>query len=506
MKNTQITIVFFLLLLFISSLLSCSHVQGSVEDKNEGLTVITGQIFNYDPEDLYVNFIANEFLTSPKSTYGAKLDENGRFEVSFNMIKPQEIYIEYGRLLKSIICIPKDSLNIEIYLKKQDENNDIGQSMIFTAGKAKDINNQYVNYQESLSKIEEPYTCASTMNAVKSKSPEEYKAYIEDRNRLFYAHLEDFKEINTIDNLLNNFILDQIKYNSFNNLLRYRWHNPLLNDKNDDLILPLEYYGYSKNDLKDFDLITKAHLIFLNEYNNLILNDTVNDKNVLKARNLVEKGLLIEAFSYLPKIISNNSDGFTKDYLLTSLHLDLLKEITLAEFDKIYSQNTVNNHFLERQINDEYKRQKKILNNESLSIPDINLQTLETSNIIYEIATKYKGSVIYLDFWAPSCGPCMKEMPHSKILEDELKDENIVFVYLGVEVKESSWKSTIADKDIKGEHLLLTKDQYSEAKNLLGIDGIPHYTIIDKNGNILMKNAPRPSDKIKLLEIFNSIM
>lgn len=203
-----------------------------VKNKNEGLTVITGQIFNYDPEDLYVNFTANEFLTSPKSTYGTKLDEN----------------------------------------------NDIGQSKIFTAGKAKDINNQYVNYQESLSKIEEPYTCASTMNAVKSKSAEEYKAYIEDRNRLFYAHLEDFKEINTIDNLLNNFILDQIKYNSFNNLLRYRWHNSLLNDKNDDLILPLEYYGYSKNDLKDFDLITKAHLNFLNEYNSLILNDTVNDK------------------------------------------------------------------------------------------------------------------------------------------------------------------------------------------------------------------------------------
>ncbi|MFT3822801.1 MAG: TlpA disulfide reductase family protein [Chitinophagaceae bacterium] len=112
---------------------------------------------------------------------------------------------------------------------------------------------------------------------------------------------------------------------------------------------------------------------------------------------------------------------------------------------------------------------------------------------------KYKGKVIYVDFWASWCAPCRSEMPNAAVLKEKLKSDNIVFIYFGYNDKEKAWQKAKEQLEIKGEHYLLDEKTVKEADELFGINGIPHYAIIDKDGKIVNKKADRPSDVYETL-------
>ena len=134
------------------------------------------------------------------------------------------------------------------------------------------------------------------------------------------------------------------------------------------------------------------------------------------------------------------------------------------------------------------------------------IDSVITKELLDSISSKYKNKVIYMDFWAPWCNPCMGEMPYSEKIQEHFKNDDIVFLYLANRCSEESWKATIANKNLGGEHILLTDDQFNVLSGLLGISGIPHYTIIDKKGNIVDKKALRPSDNEKLIESINRLL
>ncbi|WP_460685436.1 TlpA family protein disulfide reductase [Niabella aquatica] len=113
---------------------------------------------------------------------------------------------------------------------------------------------------------------------------------------------------------------------------------------------------------------------------------------------------------------------------------------------------------------------------------------------ITEIFAKYKGSVIYVDFWASWCVPCRAEMPDAGALKDKLKGKNVVFLYMGYNDKEKAWAKARNQLNIEGEHYLLDEKTVKEADEVFGINGIPHYAIIDRDGNIVNKRADRPND------------
>ena len=117
-----------------------------------------------------------------------------------------------------------------------------------------------------------------------------------------------------------------------------------------------------------------------------------------------------------------------------------------------------------------------------------------------------KGKYVFIDVWATWCQPCKNEIPYLKNIEEKFHDKNIEFV--GISIDETKnyniWKNMVSDKELAGTQLIADKNWESEFIKNYKIDAIPHFILIDPEGNIVNAQAPRPSDP-KLVEILESL-
>lgn len=105
----------------------------------------------------------------------------------------------------------------------------------------------------------------------------------------------------------------------------------------------------------------------------------------------------------------------------------------------------------------------------------------------------FRGKYVYIDMWATWCGPCKREMPYLKALEEEFKDAEIVFVGLSVDKDKAAWEKMVKEGGLTGVQLYLgLGSSFQEAYR---VEGIPRFILLDKNGVIISNDMSRPSAK-----------
>lgn len=130
--------------------------------------------------------------------------------------------------------------------------------------------------------------------------------------------------------------------------------------------------------------------------------------------------------------------------------------------------------------------------------PTFKLATLEGKKLSLE---ELKGKIVYVDFWASWCRPCLEEMPSAKKVKEHFKDQpDVAFVYISIDDDENSWRKMVEKQEIEGIHLY-SQGWESEIAQTYVIQGIPRYVLIDREGKLIDANMSRPSDPATIKRI-----
>ena len=98
-----------------------------------------------------------------------------------------------------------------------------------------------------------------------------------------------------------------------------------------------------------------------------------------------------------------------------------------------------------------------------------------------------------MDLWATWCPPCCAEIPYMNRLVKEFEHvRDIAFVSISIDKDAEAWKKKIAEKHMGGIQLLAGPTCF--LMEYTNKTAIPHYLIIDKEGNFIDADAPHPSD------------
>ena len=107
--------------------------------------------------------------------------------------------------------------------------------------------------------------------------------------------------------------------------------------------------------------------------------------------------------------------------------------------------------------------------------------------IIDKIVEPYRGKIVYLDIWGTWCSPCKRKLSESHKLKAELKDYDIVYLYLANRSPEKSWKNVIAEYNLTEPncaHYNLPADQQHAVEQYVGLTGYPTYRLFDMQGRM----------------------
>jgi thiol-disulfide isomerase/thioredoxin len=202
--------------------------------------------------------------------------------------------------------------------------------------------------------------------------------------------------------------------------------------------------------------------------NSLLLNPKVKDRLLFLNLGLIDVYFHDEVEEYLKLLVKTASD------------------ISIAEKAK-------------------FKFKKDIL--PSTTPSNLHLLTLsQNQTTIEELIKTKKGKVIYIDFWASWCGPCIQEMKYSRSLIQEYTGKNLEVVFLSLDENVQKWEKAAERQNITlGNCLKILNSKGSSFIKEYKITTIPRYMIIDKNGKVINGNAPRPSDP-KIRQLFDELL
>ena len=424
--------------------------EGKIRIQDDGTFYHEMNVFMVTPFMIMFPFGAVSYLLAPGETTSVviNLRENARKQSHLRQAeKPYGKEIYYGGYLAGV----------------QQELADHPMSFSFTEG------NSYEEYQQQIKKLN-------------GKTAEEYKAQILARLPEFRKQITQskgspaYKEIINTDLELSAAL--KIIETERNLKLAHIMTNGLEGEKAN------KYYAETKIDipqgyyesLQDFTYILSPKACYNSRYP--ILFD------------------IIRRIGIDDKILKSLSYHTAASYLIQNLKAQMIG-VSMRDLNPLNDKQKAELATMPAAYND----MALAMNNDLLKQIEINKkktgftvnETGEVSNedLFPSIISKFRGHTLLVDFWATWCGPCRSANKQILPMKKELKDKDIIYLYITGETSPlGTWRNMIPD--IHGEHFRVTDEQWSYLREKFSIRGVPTYFVIDKEGNITYKQTGFP--------------
>ena len=400
---------------------------------------------------------------------------NNTFELALNLAQPTIGVFSYGKHKVNIYMEPGDLIQVKFNGSK------FLHSLQF-AGKGSAHNNYLKDEKLRFSAMNK-----DARKKAEKLNPSEYenllKKIIEEKK----AFLEMSKYGKDFSNEFKIYAQADIDYWLGYLMLNYPWEYGLANNMDGPMEMPKSFYHFMDNisTSQDGALPNVNYTYYLGQF--FDYQSDHPDNEGLNAHELIDKYLIGEPNAYYK----------AKKYSIACKRGKARKE----------GQNIAT--FIENNPYEIYNDVLRLVYNEAkglqvgMDAPDFTLVDATGKEVSL---SDLKGKVVYLDFWATWCSPCLHQMKNSKIWKNEFNGKDVEFVYVSLDKNKTAWEKFVKNNEVKGLHLIASGgDVYkSQIAKLYKVKKLPSYFLIDKQGKIAFKpergkNITRVQDKIRAL-------
>jgi thiol-disulfide isomerase/thioredoxin len=94
---------------------------------------------------------------------------------------------------------------------------------------------------------------------------------------------------------------------------------------------------------------------------------------------------------------------------------------------------------------------------------------------------QFKGKVVYVDFWASWCGPCVQSFPFMNTLEHEFKDKGLQILAINMDENPNDAQLFLKEHPAK---FTVVADNGQKCAKAFDVKAMPSSYIIDRHGVI----------------------
>ena len=439
----------------------------------QNMVTIRGQLENAKGKLASIDIQKVPF-TEELDSYAGFVNDDGSFVIQFALEKPVVAVFYHANNFAEVYIQPNDEMYIYADIKRFSE------SIKFT-GNGDVHNNFLTKYNRTFS------TAVAQQKArerIKNLTSAEYKDATNCERDDKLKMLTDYKHEHPVTETFKEFMYAKIDCEWATDLMDYPFAYTMVTDS-DFPDLPPDYYDFLDDIKLDNDIAVSLPM-----YSELLLKFISK-----KFRAYVSGGSYdsdkqyVDKYEFAKKYFKNKPlyyaqgqyiiDGtiYSKVEYLRDAYAEYMASCPYEDYKKVVKE----------------KFEKASATGADVAAPDFQLVNAEGQQVTLQ---DLKGKVVYLDFWATWCGPCLKEMPASQQLKNHFANKDVEFVYVSVDEDANKWRSFIEEKAWDKKYHLLNDGLglNSPVTNTYNIKGVPKYVIIDKNGIIRDSNAKRPSE------------
>ena len=451
------------LILLLPAFFACSS------DENE-TTLLQVSVENAEIEEAELVYMT-DFILYNRETLSAKPGEDGTFTFELDPPAPMVATLTLGEKRLPVYLEKGKDLTILADME------DFEDSIVYEG----DLVNENIYYRLYMDEMNPKYGRQVFFGKFQSASPEEFLAFTIQMEDDFAAHMYEFMEENPVTTNFRQYFQTDIIYQLYSGKMNYPLYYRHFNQLEELPEMPEGYYDFlvDATNISDEQLNVPYAASFVNEYLQYFRMN--HEELIPEGMDYAETNMWIA-----DEYFSGKAEAFAKAHSINyMLNFGVFEEAEAA-FESFTAENPYEdyNEILTNSYNNAL-RVKPGTEAPGFTLTDINGEDVSLSD--------FRGKVVYLDFWASWCGPCMREVPFAKELKNRFDDEDdLVFLYISVDEDEQAWRNTVEEREIEGVHLRVQGMRH-EIADAYNVRGVPSFFIIDREGVIHDNNPSRPS-------------
>ena len=466
---------YFIALLFWAGMFSCSGLK-----KAPTGAVLSGKIAESTDSVFLVYFSGKKYKTP--------IREDGSFHLKIDSLASENMgFFSVGNNRASIYVERGDSL----YITLDASADKFDETLCFSGIGAE--NNNFLAEEKILGRKH-----SLQFYDLLNRNEKALTASLDSLQNPYLAHLESAKNLSPA--------FYSIKARSF----AYHWALAKLEFEN---VIPVEelstdFLAYKKEFPLEDEQLFKLEVRSYRRYLEQTLQNTLFDSldNRFGGRQQV-----MEAFQRTPNTVVSLQLRFLNQMLkVQTIKNELLYEIIGGSVEACYDGENI------QALLDEYRSYSTDEKKEEEMVRMVELLSkLKKGSIAPEISgasidgkpvslIDFKGKYVYVDVWETGCGPCRREIPHLKKLEKDYHGKNIVFLSVSIDQNREAWERMVKDEQLSGVQIHAKGGWRAPFMDTYQIKGVPAFILVDPEGKLIDRSAPRPSTK-EIRKVFDEL-